>query len=125
VDVREVDPKSRKVRGGSNLWSLSDGSYLAVVHNTHFEQIEYFDPTRFGMCTSRLRNYEHMFAKYDSFGKLVALSPGFQFIGYGVEFAIGLVVKGSDVIVSFGRNDIASYLAKISLEKVLEMLEEV
>ena len=125
VKVRDVPDKYKNLRGTSNLWRLSDGNYLALVHTTHLTKNTYYDPARFGVVSSNLRDYDHMFAVYDSSGKLIKISKNFKFLKSGIEYASGLVVKNKTVIVSFGRSDMSSYFATIDLDKVLEMLEEV
>jgi predicted GH43/DUF377 family glycosyl hydrolase len=71
-----------------------------------------------------VRIYTHCFAKYDDKGMLTHLSPEFIFEHYGIEFGAGLVLSGDDVIVSYGYKDVAAYLGKIKLSKVMEMLHE-
>lgn len=125
ITVRDGSEEIRGLRGGSNLWELADGTYLAIVHKTYAKKIEYFCSRRFGVVSGELRNYEHRFARYNQWGKLFQLSEPFQFISEGVEFASGLVVLDDKVLVSFGKEDVASYLASIKLSKVMEMLRDV
>ena len=62
---------------------------------------------------------------YDNSGALTKISDKFKFEGARIEFAAGLVLSGDDVIISYGYKDVASYLAKIPLNKVLEMTKDV
>ena len=123
--IKEPSDEIKGVRGGSNLWKLGDGSYLALVHKTYSKKVEYFDSNRFGICTNSVKNYEHRFARYNEYGVLFQLSPPFQFLGNGIEFGAGLIVKNDEVWVSFGREDVSSHIGKIKLEAVMEMLREV
>lgn len=125
ITVRDLNDEIKNFRGGSNLWDLGDSTYLAIGHKTYIKKIEYFSSTRFGVVGAELRNYEHRFARYDYHGKLIQISEPFQFISGGIEFAAGLVVLGDQVVVSFGKNDVACYLASIELDKVMEMLRDV
>ena len=125
ITVRDINDEIKNLRGGSNLWELEDGTYLAIVHKTYIKKIEYFSSRRFGVVHAEVRNYEHRFARYDYQGKLFQVSPPFQFIEKGIEFAAGLVVLGGQVVVSFGKNDAASYLASIELDKAMDMLRDV
>jgi hypothetical protein len=125
ITVRDLNDEIKNFRGGSNLWELGDSTYLAIGHKTYIKKIEYFSSRRFGVVGAELRNYEHRFARYDYYGKLIQLSEPFQFISGGIEFAAGLVVLDNQVVVSFGKNDVASYLASINLDKVMEMLRDV
>lgn len=125
VEVRELTYDIKGARGGSCLWKLDDGSYLAIVHFAHKAVVERYNPRLFGTEYARTRKYSHAFARYSSNGVLTHLSPHFVFENFKIEFAAGLVVKEDDVIVSYGKQDVASYLGKISLDKVLDLLEEV
>lgn len=125
ITVRDQSDEIKGLRGGSNLWELSDGTYLAVAHRTYIKKIEYFCSRRFGVVHGETRNYEHRFARYNQWGKLFQMSDPFQFISEGVEFAAGLVVLDDKVLVSFGREDVSSHLASIELSKVMEMLRDV
>jgi hypothetical protein len=125
ITVRDINEETSGLRGGSNLWDLGDETYLAIVHKTYIKKTEYFSSRRFGVVQAEIRNYEHRFARYDNQGRLFQLSPPFQFIGPGVEFAAGLVVLGEQVVVSFGKNDMASYLASIELSTTMSILRDV
>lgn len=125
ITVRDQSDEIKGLRGGSNLWELNDGTYLAVAHKTYIKKIEYFSSRRFGVVWAEIRNYEHRFARYNQWGKLFQMSEPFQFIGGGIEFAAGLVVLDGKVLVSFGKEDVSSHLASIELTKVMEMLRDV
>jgi len=115
-------PDISALRGNSNLWELEDGTYLAVTHRMFGTAGTVWAPQTFGTVDSYLRNYVHYFTRYDSRGMIVSMSKGFQFYQSGVEFAGGLVVKGKDVIVSFGRDDVSAHLAVLPLSAVMGSL---
>ena len=121
TDKREVS----QLRGGSHLHSLNDGTYLAVVHRTFFKNESKFVPERFGTVQVQLRDYIHYFARYDQDGYITQLSPGFKFYKPGVEFAAGLVAQRKDLLVSFGREDVSSHIARVPLETVLKSLKTI
>jgi hypothetical protein len=125
VRVKEPSESTRHVRGGSQLWGLSDGRYLAIVHEADVKKTRVHIPRMFVTKDVSIRTYVHRFATYDNFGKLLGLSPRFKLSDARIEFAAGLVVAGTDVIVSYGYKDVASYLGKINLNVVLESIEEV
>lgn len=112
-------------RGGSCLWKLDDYGYIAIVHFAHKAVVERYNPRLFGTEYAKTRRYTHAFARYSEDGTLIGLSRQFVFENFKIEFAAGLVVKGDDVIVSYGKQDVASYLGKIKLDKVLSLIEEV
>ena len=98
---------------------------MALVHKTYIKKVEYYDAKRFGVCTNSVKNYEHRFARYNEYGVLFELSNPFQFLGHGIEFGAGLIVKNEEVWVSFGREDVSAYIGKINLEAVMGMLRSV
>jgi hypothetical protein len=125
VAVREVSDLVRDVRGGSQLWPIG-GGYLSIIHDVTVDVRYMYIPRYFSYRNVKFRDYRHRFAKYDQNGKLIALSKIFKLSDARIEFAAGLVITDqNDVLVSYGYKDVASYLGKISLEKVLSMLEEV
>ena len=126
IETREpTKVAGNNIRGGSCLWELSDGSYLAIVHEAEVRKESRFIPRMFGYKDVSIRKYLHRFAKYKSDGTLTHLSDLFTFQDVDIEFAAGLVVCGDDVVVSYGYKDVASYLGKIKLEAVLESLKEI
>lgn len=113
------------LRGSSNLVSLDDDTYLGVMHRTFFDKTSSFVSTTFAAVRSGLRDYVHYFVRFDKFGYIVEMSPGFRFYLPGVEFAAGVVFRGDQVVVSFGRNDVSSHLAIFQKSNVLESLKPV
>ena len=81
--------------------------------------------TTFSTVQSVLRDYVHYFVRFDKFGYILEISGGFRFHAPGVEFAAGLVLKGDQAIVSFGRNDVSSHLAFIDKDFILKSLSPV
>ena len=119
------DISSLGLRGGSQLWDLGDSTYMAIVHRTKTETFMIYNPKKFGMVWVSVRNYTHIFARYDYRGNLIGFTDQFQFLDRGVEFASGLVEHGGDFVVSFGSKDRTSHLARIPKEKVMSMLRKV
>ena len=68
---------------------------------------------------------DDLLARYDASGRLVALSPEFSFLEPGVEFGSGLVVRGKDLVLSFGSWDASAHLAVVPVEAALSWLEPV
>ena len=127
VDVGKVDVRDSNedhIRGGSCLWDLGD-KYLAIIHECSVKYERRYSNRKFAWVGWPVRGYFHRFATYDKKGALTGLSDKFTFQGASIEFAAGLVVNGRDVIVSYGYKDIASYLAKFDLDKVLESVHDI
>jgi hypothetical protein len=121
----EAESVGNNIRGGSCLWELPDGSYLAIVHEADVKKETKFISRMFSYKEVPVRKYLHRFAKYRSDGTLTHLSDLFTFQNVDIEFAAGLVVCDEDVIVSYGYKDVASYLGKIKLKAVLDTLKEI
>jgi hypothetical protein len=125
ITRRELNDRIRGVRGGSCLWKVDGYGYLALVHFAHKQVVERYNPRLFGTEYATTRRYTHAFARYSDNGTLIGLSRQFVFENFKIEFGAGLVVRGEDVIVSYGKQDVASYLGRIGLHEVLELIEEV
>lgn len=113
------------LRGNTNLHDLGDGTYLAVVHMLYVKNVTYQSIRTFAVQAGKQKFYTHQFVRYSMQGDIISISKEFQFEINGIEFAAGLVEKGSDFIISYGTNDLSSHLATISKEKVMALLEEV
>lgn len=118
-------PNISALRGGSNLMSMGDGSYLAVTHRMFGKQDSFFQPETFGMTHTDHREYVHYFVKYDEKGIIRAMSDGFIFYKPGVEFAAGLTTRKREILVSFGREDVSSHIAVLPYETVLKSLRPI
>jgi hypothetical protein len=123
--VMSDSPATSAIRGNTNLHDLGDETYLAVVHRMVGQNYKVWDPTMFAYVEAYNRNYVHYFARYDKHGSLFTLSPGFQFIDRGVEFAAGLVEKDENFLVSFGRGDVNANIATLTRKSVMAMLKPV
>jgi hypothetical protein len=122
---KETSEVGNNIRGGSCLWDLEDWGYLAIVHEVDpFKQMVY-SARSFAYRMRLFRRYYHRFARYDKTGKLIGLSDRFRFAGVRIEFAAGLVISEDDVIVSYGYKDVASYLGRIKLNKVKELIHDI
>ena len=113
------------LRGNSNLLDLGDETYLAVTHRLYTKAGKMYIPQTFGSMDSYTRNYVHYFTRYSYTGQIISMSKGFQFYQPGVEFAAGLVMKGKDFVVSFGRGDVSSHLAVLPIKTVMESLQPI
>ena len=122
--VRSKPEENLRLRGGSQLLTLDNESYLAVVHETDIEKADIFNRKTLSSTTD-IRKYYHRFARYSSEGVLSGVSDRFKFNGFHIEFAAGIVVKNDSVAISYGVNDMVSMLGTIDLSKVLELIKDV
>jgi hypothetical protein len=113
------------LRGSSNLIKEDDDTYYGVMHRTFYNKTNPYSSTTFATVQSHLRDYVHYFVQFDKFGYINAVSPGFRFHRPGVEFAAGLVFKGNQAVISFGRNDVSSHLAFIDKSILVKSLKPV
>jgi hypothetical protein len=118
-------PELSRLRGTTNLHLLEDGTYLSVMHKKLQKTFSYFDPATFGSYVANNHNYVHFFVKHDQEGFITEISKPFQFYRPGIEFAAGLVEKGDDFVVSFGREDVSSHLAFIPKGTVFKSLQTI
>jgi hypothetical protein len=118
-------PELLGLRGGSTMIDLNDGTGLAVVHRVDIKPYNKFDPTTFGIARGSIRYYTHHFARYNSDGLIIALTPEFIFDKPGIEYAGGLVQMGDKFIVSYGSEDVSAWLAEIPVERILGLLEPI
>jgi hypothetical protein len=124
--LRPLTPEIDGLRGNSNLWLLPDGSYLAVVHRLRTAKLGWGVSALSKRSMQQLmKDYRHLLARYDATGNLVELSPEFSFIAPGVEFAAGLVVRGDELLISFGSQDASPHLATVPLAAALSWLRPV
>lgn len=114
------------IRGGSNLISLVDGSYLALAHTTEVrmrydtEKIEDSDDIK--IFPKYFRQYLHLFVRYDNYGNIIEVSDQFYFDVLNTEFAAGMVEHGDDLVISYGVGDVTAHLAVLPKRTALEML---
>ena len=117
------DPSIPNIRGGSSLVDLGDKTYLAVVHKTYTTEKCTPDPIdKNTVHVTYIRNYTHMFARYNWDGLLIETSDEFVFDGPGIEFAAGMVEKDGNLIISYGREDSSCHLATIPKTTALSLL---
>jgi hypothetical protein len=125
IEKRKMTDAIKDVRGGAPLYDLGDWGYLTVIHEADTKEVEIYSARSFGIRRTLVRKYYHRFARYNRSGTLIGLSDKFKFDGVRIEFAAGLIVDGTDVIISYGYKDVVAKLAKIKLAKVKQMIKEV
>ncbi len=119
------DLRIAPLRGNTNLLSLNDGTYLAVVHILYTRKTRTYDQRMRGMRDGLYKDYNHLFARYNERGQLIELGEEFKFIEPGIEFAAGMVEMGDDLVITFGKDDVSSHYARIPKWKAIKMLSRV
>jgi len=54
------------IRGGSCLWPLGDGTYLAITHEVDYSKTNYYNKNTFSHQDVSIRKYSHRFARYST-----------------------------------------------------------
>lgn len=113
------------LRGSSNLHLLGNKTYLAVLHRKHTKIDPIFSNSTFASSEMHNMQYYHYFAQYDYYGNITGISKPFIFHKLGVEFASGIVMRGKEFLISFGRDDVSSHIASLPVKTVLESIQPI
>jgi len=119
------NPDIYNLRGSSNLLPYEDDTYIGVMHRTYFNRTSPYVSTTFATVQSTLRDYIHHFVRFDKYGYIIEMSEGFRFHSPGVEFCAGMIFKGNQAILSFGKNDVSSHLAFLDKSTIAGLLSPV
>ena len=96
------------LRGGSQL--IPFGEYrMCIVHETFLYNSE---------AGRKDGTYRHRFVIWDKDWNIVKISQQFSFMGAKIEFCCGLTPYQDDYLMTFGFQDNASYLLRVSKETV-------
>lgn len=118
-----VNKKYDSFRGGSQIIPLGDGTSIGVIHEVYPVVVRGFNAVTFSSST-KVRNYNHRFVRYDKNLKPIQCSDNFIFVKEGIEFASGISPTKDGFVISFGRSDLASYVATISKDNLMKTLKD-
>lgn len=105
----ETIPVNRGIRGGSQVIPWGD-KYIALTHEVDLFQSE---------VGRKDAVYRHRFVVWDQDWNIINYSKDFAFMDGHVEFSVGMVEYGNDFLITFGFQDNAAYLLRVS-QKVVE-----
>lgn len=125
IQSMSTERRTANLRGNSHLVEQKDGTYLAVMHRLWTKVTRGYSPNVFGMVDGLDKNYSHYFVRFDRFGSVIEMTPGFQFISAGIEFAAGMIEYHDKLVVSFGKEDVSSHLSIIDKSLVEKMMRPV
>lgn len=91
------------LRGGSQVLFL-DGFYIAVVHEVNLFNSE---------AGRKNGIYKHRFVIWNENFDIIKVSEKFSFIGGQIEFCCGMAELDSNLYITFGFQDNASYILKL------------
>jgi hypothetical protein len=114
LDESERKPFVKDFRGGSQVVRINENQRMAFIHETNLLR----DP--FGRKDG---DYAHRILIWDNDWNLVYTSKPFHFLGtyydhvtntdFNIEFVTGMAILGTDILISFGFQDNASFILRI------------
>lgn len=101
------------LRGGSQVITFGPGKRLALNHETFL----FRSPQ-----DRKDGTYRHRFVLWDENWDIIKVSPRFSFLNAEVEFAVGMCEYDNDYLITFGFQDNAAYLLKVSQKVVKDFI---
>lgn len=102
------------LRGGSQLIKYKDYR-IALNHETFLTK---------SAAGRKDGIYRHRFVVWDENFNIVKVSKRFSFMNAEIEFAVGMCEYGDDYLITFGFQDNAAYLLKVSRDFVIDYIRE-
>lgn len=103
----------RDVRGGSHVIPLDDDHYFGLTHEVDLFQSEV--GRKDGL-------YRHRFMIWDKNWQCCGFSKDFSFMDAHVEFCTGMCYYKGDILMTFGFQDNAAYLLRVSPQVVKDFI---
>lgn len=104
----------KDVRGGSQVISYKDG-YLTITHETDLYKSE---------AGRKDATYRHRFIYWDKDWNIVKFSKVFSFLNAKIEFACGMTKFKDDYLITFGFQDNAAYILKVTGQFLEDFINE-
>ena len=101
------------LRGGSQVIPLGDQYRFCLNHETFLTQSP--QGRKDGV-------YRHRFVVWDKDWNIVKVSRRFAFMNAEIEFAVGMIEYKNDYLITFGYQDNAAFLVKVSQKFVHEFI---
>jgi hypothetical protein len=102
------------LRGGSQVIPYK-GSYLSILHETNLYSSEQ---------GKKDATYRHRFLVWNEDFQLIKISKLFSFMNMKIEFCCGLAEYQDDFLITFGAQDNAGYILKVSKSVVEDFINE-
>lgn len=113
-ETTERNPKLKDMRGGSQVIEYN-GGYLTLIHETDLYNSEQ---------GRKNATYRHRFVSWDKDFKNQKVSPLFSFMNMKIEFSCGLAQHRDDFLITFGAQDNAAYILRVSKSFVEDFINE-
>lgn len=107
-------PGCNDMRGGSQVIPYQDG-YLTLIHETELYKSEQ---------GRKNATYRHRFVVWDKNFQIQKMSSLFSFMNMKIEFCCGLAEYKDDYLITFGAQDNAAYILKVSKSVVEDFINE-
>jgi hypothetical protein len=104
------------LRGGSQVLPLDDNYRFCLNHETYLFQSEQ---------GRKDGTYRHRFIIWDKEWNIAKVSKQFSFLNAEIEFAVGMCEYGDDYLITFGFQDNAAYLLRVSQKFVKHFIFDV
>ena len=104
----------QNLRGGSQVIPYKDG-YMGIQHITYLFRSEQ---------DRKNAKYQHVFTYWDKNWNVLKQSKQFDFMGANIEFCCGMAKYKDNYIITFGFQDNASYVLKISEDALENFINE-
>lgn len=112
------DKYTGEIHGGTQLLRQKDGTYLSLVH-------EKVSQPGYGRAVYDKYVYYTYLARHNEKGFITQLSKPFRFGTHeNIEFASGMVECQGELLISLGIRDCKYAIARISKEKLTNLLED-
>jgi hypothetical protein len=107
-------PINSDLRGGSQVIPYKDG-YLSILHKTDLYKSEQ---------GRKNATYRHQFVVWNKDFQIVKVSKLFTFMNMKIEFCCGMAEYKNDYLITFGAQDNAGYILKVSKDLVDNFINE-
>lgn len=107
-------PMYNDMRGGSQVIPYKNG-YLTLIHDTDLYNSEQ---------GRKDATYRHRFVVWNKDFQIQKVSPLFSFMNIKIEFCCGLAEYKNDFLITFGAQDNAGYILKVSKKVVEDFINE-
>lgn len=114
VETTSYIPGLYDMRGGSQVIQWK-GGYLTLIHETELYNSEQ---------GRKNATYRHRFVYWDKDFKNQKFSKLFSFLNMKIEFSCGLATYGNDFLITFGAQDNAAYILRVSQFLVEDFINE-
>jgi hypothetical protein len=103
------------LRGGSQIIPYNENHRFCLNHETYLTKSD---------AGRKDGVYRHRFVVWDNDWNIVKVSRQFSFLNANIEFAVGMCEYGDDYLMTFGFQDNAAYLLRVSQKFVKQYIFE-